>query len=68
MTQAVDLLIDGGILFDVGIRVSDIGLRLIIVVVGNEILHRVIREKLPKLRTKLGSKGLVMGQHQCGAV
>ena len=42
----------------------DIRLRLIIVVVGHEILHRVVREKLAELGAKLGSKYFVMGEHQ----
>ena len=49
VTQAVNLLIDGRILFDIGVRMGNIGFRLIVVVVGDEILHRVIWKKLPKL-------------------
>ena len=42
----------------------DIGLRLVVVVVGDEILHGVVGEKLLKLRAQLGRQGLVVGQHQ----
>ena len=64
--QPVDLLVDGGILLDEGVRVGDIGLRLIVVVVGDEVLHRVVGEELPELLAQLGRQGLVVGQHQGG--
>ena len=59
--QTVDLLVDGGILFDIGIRVGDIGLGLVVVVVGNKILHRVVREKFPEFAAQLGRQRLIMG-------
>ena len=64
MAQAVDLFIDGRVFLDIGIRVGDIRFRLIIIVIGNKIFHRVIREKLTELRTELGGEGLIMSQHQ----
>ena len=66
--QPVDLVIGGGVLFDVGVRVGDVGLRLIVVVVGDEVFHGVLREKLLELRAELGGQGLVVGQHQGGPV
>ena len=68
VAQPVDLLIHRGILLDVGIRVGNIGLRLIVIVIGNEIFHRVFRKKLPELAAKLGCQGLVVRQHQGGSV
>ena len=68
MTQPVNFFVDGGILFDVGICMSNVGFRLVVIVIGNEILNRIIGEEFPELRTKLGSKGLIMGKNQCGAV
>ena len=62
--QPVDLLIDGGILFDIGVRVGDIGLGLIIVVIGDKILHHVVGKKFPELRAQLGRQCLIMGQDQ----
>ena len=47
---------------------GDVGLRLVVVVVGDEILHRVIGEELPELGAQLGGQGLVVGQHQGGAL
>ena len=66
--QPVDLLVGGGVLFDIGIGVGNIGLRLVIVVVGDEILHGVIGEKLLELGAQLGRQGLIVGQHQGGTL
>ena len=64
VAQALDLVIDCRVLFDIGVRVGDIGLGLVVVVVGNEIFYGVFREKFPEFAAKLGSQGLVVGQHQ----
>ena len=45
---------------------GNVRLRLVVVVVGDEILHRILREKLPELLAELGRQGLVVGQHQGG--
>ena len=68
VAEPLDLLVDGGVLLNKGIRVRDIGLRLVVVVIGDKILHGVIREKLLKLAAQLGSQRLVMGQHQRGTL
>ena len=47
---------------------GDIRLGLVVVVVGHEVLHGVVGEKLLKLRAQLGGQGLVVGQHQRGAL
>ena len=52
-TQALDLFDDGGVLFDVGIGAGDVGFRLVIIEVADEVLDRVAREKLFELRVKL---------------
>ena len=68
MAQALDLVIDGGVLLDEGVRLRDVGLGLVVVVVGNEVLHRVIREKLAELGGHLGGQGLVRLQDEGGAL
>ena len=68
MAQLVDRVVDGGILFDIGIRRGHIGLRLIVVIVRNEIFHGVIREEFTEFRAELRRQSLVMGQHQGGAI
>ena len=64
--QPADLLVDGRVLLNEGISVGDIGLGLIVVVVGDKVLHRVVGEELPELRAQLGGQRLVVGQHQGG--
>ena len=64
MAQPVDFLVDAGVLLNEGVRVGDICLRLIIVVVGDEILDSIVREKLLELRAELGGQRLVVGQNQ----
>lgn len=66
MAQALDLVVDGGVLFDEGVRVGDVRLRLVIVVVRHEVFHGVFREEGPELLTQLGCQGFVVGQHQGG--
>ncbi len=66
--QPVDLLVGGGVLFDVGIRMGDVRLRLIVVVIADKVLHGVVREELPELLAELGRQRLVVGQHQRGAL
>ena len=62
--QAFDLVIDGAVLLDIGIRMCDIRFRLIVIVVADEILHGVVRKKLLELGAQLCCQRLVMRQHQ----
>ena len=39
-------------------------LRLVIVVIGDEVLNGVLREEFPQLVAELGRQGFVVGQHQ----
>ena len=45
--QPVDLLVDRGLLLDVGVRLRDVGLGLVVVVVGDEVLDGVARGRRP---------------------
>ena len=64
VAQTLDLVVDGGVLFNIGVRLGDIRLRLVIVVVGNEVFHGVFREKLPEFRAQLRSQRLVVREDQ----
>ena len=68
MAQTVDLIVDGAVLFNVGIGTGDVGFGLVVIVVGNKILHRIVREERAELGAELGRQRLIMGQHQRGAV
>ena len=64
----VNGFVDGGVFLDIQVSLGDVGLRLIVIVVADKILHRVVREELLKLAVELGRQGLVGGQHQGGHV
>ena len=66
--QAVNFLVDGRVLLNEGIRVGNVGLRLVVVVVGDKVLHGVVGEELLELGTQLGGQYLVVGQHQGGSL
>ena len=61
VAHAVDLLVDRGILLDVGVGARDIGFRLVVIVIGDEIFHRVVGEEILELAVKL------RGQASCSA-
>ena len=65
VAQHVDLLVDRRRLSDVGIRNRYVGLGLVVVVIGDEIFHGIVREELPQLIAELGRQRLVVGQNQC---
>ena len=64
VAQALDLLVDGGILFDIGIGGGDVRLRLVIIVVGDEVLDRAVRKELAKLGAELRGQRLVVRDDQ----
>ena len=63
--QPLDLLVDRGVLLDVGVGLRDVGLGLVVVVVRHEVLDRVVGEELAKLVGELRRERLV-GQHHQG--
>ena len=64
MAHAVDLLVDRGILFDIGVGARDVGLGLVVVVIADEILDRVVGEEALELAIELGGERLVRRQNQ----
>ena len=66
--EPLDLLVDRGVLLDVGVRLRDVGLGLVVVVVGDEVLDRVVRQQLPELVGELRGQRLVGLHHQRGAL
>ena len=47
------MLVDGAVFFDEQVALRHIGFGLVVVVVADEILHRIFREKLAKLAIQL---------------
>ena len=68
MAQSLDLVIDRGILFDEGVRLGDVGLGLVVVVVGDEVLDGVVWEQLAELGGELGGERLVRLKDQSGTL
>ena len=64
VAQAVDLLVDRGVLLDVEVLRRDVRLGLVVVVVGDEVLDRVLREELAELVAELRGQRLVVGDHE----
>ena len=60
MTQLVDLVIDGGVLFDVSVRLRNICLRLIVIIIADEVPDIIIRKERLELTRELRSKRLVV--------
>ena len=59
MAHPVDLLVQRRFLFDIGVGARDVGLGLVIIVIGDEIFDRVLREKALHLAVELRGQGLV---------
>ena len=64
VAHAVDLLVDRGFLLDVGVGARDVGLRLVVVVVGDEVLDRVVGKEALELAVELRRQRLVGREDQ----
>ena len=62
--EPVNLLIGRGVLLNVGVGLRHIGLRLIVVVVGDKVLDRIVREELFHLAVELRRERLVVGDDE----
>ena len=65
MAQTVDFLVSRRILFNIGIRLWHIGFRLIIIVIGYEIINSIIWEEILELAGRLCRKCLIRRNNQC---
>ena len=63
-TELLDLVIDRHVLGDVEIVGGEIGLRLVEVVVGDEVLDSIVGEEALKLSVELRRQCLIVRQHQ----
>ena len=59
MTHAVDGVIDDGVLLDISIGRRNVRFRLIVVVIADEVLHRIVREELFHFAIELRCECLV---------
>ena len=65
-THLLDVFVDGAVFFNEQIALRHVGLGLVVVVVADEILHRILREELAELAVELSSQGFVGGKHNGG--
>ena len=64
--QPLHVVVDGAVLFDVGVGLRDVRLGLVVVVVRHEVLNCVVRQHLSQLVGELGGQRLVGRHHQGG--
>ena len=63
----LDVLVDARVLLDIEVARGDVGLGLVVVVVGDEVLDRVLGEELAELRIELRCQGLVRREDERGS-
>jgi len=68
MAQAVYGVVYRGVFGDIGIGLRYIGLRLIIVIIADEVLHGVFGKKLFEFIEELGGQGLIGGYDKGGTL
>lgn len=64
VAQLVDLVVDGGVLLNIRVSRWNVGLRLVVIIIGNEIFNGVFGKEFLELRAELGGQRLVVGQHK----
>ena len=62
--EARDVVVLRGVLLDVEVGLRDVRLGLVVVVVGDEVLDRVLGEELPELVAELRRERLVVRDHE----
>lgn len=68
MPQPFDLGVDGRVLLDEGVGLRDVRFGLVVVVVGDEVLDRVVRHELAELVRELSRERLVVREDESGAL
>ena len=64
----VEIVVIGGVFFDVDVAARDVGLGLVVVVVGDEVVDGVVWEERFELFVELGGEGFVVGEDEGGFV
>ncbi len=59
-----DVLVDAGVFLDEQVARGHVGLGLVVVVVGDEVFHGIVREKFAELGIQLRGQGLVRRHHE----
>gem|GEM_PF-2367954 len=64
----VDFVVDRDFLGDIRVGGGEVGLGLVVIVIGNEVFDGVAREEAAELLEELGGQGLIVGDHEDRAV
>ena len=64
VAEPIDLLVDGGVLFDVGVARGQVRLGLVVVVIRDEVLDGALGQELAELVAQLSGESLVGGHDQ----
>ena len=64
-SQPIDFFINDSVLFNVGVRRGHVGLRLVIVVVRDEVFGCIFGKERFEFLIKLRGQGLVVRDHEC---
>ena len=64
MAETVDFVVYEGVLFDIQVFTGDIRLRLVVIVIRNEIRNGVIGEEFPEFRAELRRQRLVVCKNE----
>src|SRR5207302_2660873 len=62
--QLIELVVDGGFFFYVGVGSGDVGFGLIIIIVADEIFHGILGKEIAEFVEKLRGKRLIMRKDQ----
>ena len=62
----LDVLVDGAVFFNEQVALRHVGLGLVVIVVTDEILHRILGEELAELAVELSGQGFVGRKHDGG--
>ena len=63
-SQPIDLLVDRRVFLDVDVALRNIRFRLVVIVVADEVVHRVLRKERTELRIQLRGQRLVVRNDQ----
>ncbi len=66
VAHLIDRVVDRRIFRNVGVALWDIGFRLVVIVITDEVLDSVVRKELLELLVELPCQRLIVHQHQCG--
>ena len=68
MAHPVDLFIHRGVLLDEGVGARDIGFRLVIIIITDEIFDGIIRKEAAELGVELCRQCFIRGHDEGGAL